>query len=234
MNSDCTGKKLVIQYKMDFKIGRDLPFIKISHKIPNIKYLADSIINLESENELLQSRISTNKKYLNDKNEDILNANTNIKELEKEIHQIKDIRKRCNYDKKIKLKKSQIIENRKIETENIKRLNENIINSENVIKEDEQTLAKEKDNLIKKEFEHKKLALLIFDQLEKNIPQSLFEYIKIASDLENKEMKGYLIKNQKNYLKAKNEHETNIKLFLENYKNVQSTLKNNVINHLKN
>jgi hypothetical protein len=49
VNSDVTGKKLVIQYTKSFDIGNDLPYLKISHTIPNEKIYADAIINDDSD-----------------------------------------------------------------------------------------------------------------------------------------------------------------------------------------
>jgi len=237
INSTMDGKKMVIQFSSYFKIGKNIPYLKISHMIPNESINKDNIINLESEINLLQSKISTLMKYKNDleKDNNILandirylnNLKINIKKLIKTIHAVQNE----------KLKIEQIQEEIQVLENRINNDIEQRFQKETELNVDVARLPEEKENLKLKEKEHKKLALIILDQLEKNVPQSLLDYIDIAYDIENNmnSSNTQTISNDpKTMIEAKNEQKKNFKAFRTEFSKYLHTLKEKVLTHLKN
>jgi len=230
VNSVQTGKKLVIQYKINFHIGQDLPFIKITHTIPNHKFHADSIINLDSEINILQSKITINKKYLEDEKKKIDRETKDFIDLASEIDILEVEYKKISKVKTLELRKAQILEKIDNNTENLKKYKAQISKKEDDIKEDESIIVSEKDNLLRLKNEHKKLALLIFDQLEKSIPQSLYEFINIAYDLEKNK---FLYNEKSEAIQVQSEQKKNFNMFNQRYSEVKDYLRKMVIDHIK-
>jgi len=230
VNASPDGKRIVIQYQNFFKVGTDLPYMKITHTIPNEKVFADIIININSEILLKQSRLSTLKNYKNDLTTEINRLSQDMTNIQKHINEVDDMIKKISAAKSKELKVKQIKEEIETLEKRILDSEEQTKRKEKEIEEDEARLAKAKRDLSNKESDHKKLALLIWDQLEKNIPQSLYDYIQIAYDIENNRDAS---RDHENILESKRQQYKNFEAFKKIFSQEYSTLKERVSKHLQ-
>ncbi len=185
IKADSTGKELVIQYKLFFDLCEDLPFIRMKHLIPNSLKNEEEITKVNFEIGEFKSQVTCMEKK--------------VQEIAQAIVDIK-IKIKATEDEKNKLEKF-VKENKKaVETENEIKSNLGQINK---VKNDLEILQLQKNQLLEetlelesrhmdlerkeseKIIELKKLSLMIRDQLQKNIPQSLFEFINIVYDIES-------------------------------------------------
>ena len=188
MNSKDSGKTIILQYEANFENTsncEDLPYFKISHIIDNSIIFNDSIVNEKSDRDVYEAEIRSktkmflvNKKKVSDLNDAISDLDQKIIEKNKQTEEM--MKKKTMEEMKKQLKKDfeslkndltkyeEEIKNKKLKIKDTKILIDNQIEIQKNFKD-----------------KQKRLAFLIKDQLYKKIPQSLYEFIDVAFNLNN-------------------------------------------------
>ncbi len=230
MNSSADGKKIVLQYLKNLKLGSDMPYLKIIHYIPKEIYNKDTLVNLDSEINQLQSKLSNLQKEKIELETRRTRVSEDLSYIQKQANSLDEIIKKMIEVKDRENKIKQIKEQKELLTKRILDSGDQLNKKANEIEEDLVSLAKAIEDLIAKEKEHLKLALLIRDQLKKNIPQSLFDFIKIAYHIETNRDAS---KDNKDIVESKQQQFKNYENFKEIFSREYESLKNRVSKHLK-